>query len=115
MYRDLPNQDLLTECYAALATEPDADTCCKRIFVLIERMRNNVDASRSEEYVILLLNQLMKSTEFSFNIHIINLSQALDDKKYSSALQITRAMIHHEAMLHQIASGAFAQSVPIYN
>ena len=102
------NADAVAECYRALADEVDADTCCKRIRVMIQRMRGNGNRAVSEFHFFTLADELMTETQ-SFGVYIVEMYACVVEGDYETAAQICDAMIQHEAMLHEIAAGRALQ------
>jgi hypothetical protein len=94
----------VAECYLALVDEADADTCCKRIRVVIQRMRGGGDQATHERHFMALANQLVAETK-SFGVYVVEIYTCVMEGDHETAVQICDAMIQHEAMLHEIAAG----------
>lgn len=96
--------DPVTECYRALVDEPDADTCCKRICVIVRRMQQDGSRMPHELHLMTLSKQLMSATK-SFGRHVLELHAYVDDGNYGAALLVGKAMVRHEEMLHGLLAG----------
>ncbi len=64
--------DPVIACYEALASEPMADTCCKRIRVMIQRMQCDKSPGNHELHFITLASQLLSSAS-SFGIYVVEM------------------------------------------
>lgn len=100
----MSSSDAVADCYQALVGEADADTCCKRICVMVRRMQRDNDHGLHELHLMTLANQLMSETR-SFGRYIVELHAHLEESDYAAALRVGEAMVQHEAMLHDIAAG----------
>ena len=96
--------DPVADCYRALVGEIDADTCCKRICVMVRRMQRDNNSASHELHLMTLATQLMNETR-SFGRYIVELHAHVEDGDYAAALRVGEAMVQHEAMLHDIAAG----------
>jgi len=100
--------DPVRACYEALRGEPDADTCCKRICILIRRMQRDGHASGHDDHFMTLANQLVAVTS-SFGPYITEIYACIIEDDFETAIQIGNVMLQHEAMLHKIAFGKVFQ------
>lgn len=98
------SSDPAIECYRSLVDETEADTCCKRICVMIRRMQDDSHCSSHELHFMVLANQLMSETK-TFGVYILELYARILEGNYAAALLIGKAMVQYEAMLHEIAAG----------
>lgn len=96
--------DPVTECYRSLIDEIDADTCCKRICVILNRMQRDGSRMPHELHLMTLSKQLLSSTK-SFGRHILELHAHVDDGNYGAALLVASDMVRHEDMLHSLLDG----------
>ncbi|MCJ2021832.1 hypothetical protein MKK84_31220 [Methylobacterium sp. E-065] len=96
--------DPAVECYRSLIGETEADTCCKRICVIIRRMRDDPSCPSHQLHFMVLANQLMSETK-TFGRYIVEMDARISEGDYITAILIGDAMIKHETMLHQIAAG----------
>lgn len=96
--------DPVTECYRSLVDEVEADTCCKRICVIVSRMHRDSSRMPHELHLMTLSKQLLSSTK-SFGRHVFELHAHIDDGNYGAALLVGKDMVRHEAMLHGLLVG----------
>jgi hypothetical protein len=96
--------DPVIACYEALRGEHDADTCCKRICVMIRRMRQDGHSADHDAHFMTLANQLLSATN-SFGPYIAEIYACILEEDFATAEQIGEVMLQHETMLHEIASG----------
>lgn len=96
--------DPVADCYRALIGEHAADTCCKRICVMIHRMQGDPSCLTHELHFMTLARQLMNETT-TFGRYIVEIDTCIKQGKYTAALLIGEKMVEHEAMLHDIAAG----------
>lgn len=104
----MSGSDPVAECYRALVGETDADTCCKRICVMIRRMRDDPSCLSHELHFMVLASQLMSETT-TYGRYIAELYAHIREGDYAAALLVGRTMIQHETMLHEIAAGKSLQ------
>jgi hypothetical protein len=97
--------DPVTECYRALADESGADTCCKRICVMVSRMKRDGSRMPHELHLMTLSKQLLSTTK-SFGRHVLELHAHVDEGNYGAALLVGQAMVEHETMLHGLLDGS---------
>ena len=98
------NSDAVNECYNSLVGEVEADTCCKRICVMICRMQKDPSCLTHELHFMVLASQLLSNTK-TFGRYIAELDGHIRQGDYAAALRIGEVMVEHEAMLHEIAAG----------
>lgn len=96
--------DPVTACYEALTSEADADTCCKRICVMIRRMQRDGHSTENDSHFMTLANQLLAVTS-SFGPYIAEIYACMLEEDYETAVQIGEVMLQHESMLHEVAAG----------
>jgi hypothetical protein len=96
--------DPVIACYEALKGESDADTCCKRICVMIRRMQRDGLSTDHDSHFMALANQLLTTTN-SFGPYIVEIYACMLEEDYDTAIQIGDVMLQHEAMLHSVAAG----------
>lgn len=94
----------VTACYEALAGEANADTCCKRICIMIRRMQRDGLSTDHDSHFMTLANQLLAQTN-SFGPYIAEIYACMLEEDYDTAVQISEVMLQHETMLHEVASG----------
>lgn len=95
--------DPVTACYEALTSEADADTCCKRMCVIIRRMQQGGHSTELDSHFMTLANQLVAVTS-SFGPYIAEIYACMLEEDYDTAVQIGDVMLQHETMLHEVAS-----------
>jgi hypothetical protein len=100
--------DPIAACYDALRGEDKADTCCKRMCVMIHRMQHGGNFTDHESHFMTLSNQLIEETQ-SFNVYIAEIYACMIRDDFETAALIGEAMVQHEAMLHSVAAGKFLQ------
>lgn len=96
--------DPVTACYEALKSEADADTCCKRMCVMIRRMQRDGLSTEHDSHFMALANQLLATTN-SFGPYITEIYACMLEEDYDTAIQIGDVMLQHEVVLHAVASG----------
>lgn len=96
--------DPVTACYEALRGETDADTCCKRMCVIVRRMQQSGHSTELDSHFMTLANQIFAKTN-SFAPYITEIYACMLEEDYDTAIQIGDVMLQHETMLHEIATG----------
>lgn len=100
----MSDRNQVIECYRTFANELDADTCCKRIRVVIRRMKGEESLLTHELHFMLLATQLMRETK-TYGIYIATIQAYIANGNFDAALLTCDAMVQHETMLHEILVG----------
>ncbi|WP_238232658.1 flagellar biosynthesis repressor FlbT [Methylobacterium thuringiense] len=82
----------------------DADTVCKTIYVLLQRMYRDGNHQAHEDAFLQLANKLMSVTR-TYGTFFLALDDRIQERDYAGALLVGQALLQHEAMLHDIAAG----------
>ncbi|MGU3329582.1 hypothetical protein ACLBXB_21895 [Methylobacterium mesophilicum] len=96
--------DPIAACYESLRGEATADTCCKRMCVMIRRMQRGGNFTDHESHFMTLANQLIAKTQ-SFGVYIVEIYTCMIEDDFETAIQIGEAMVQHEALLLSVAAG----------
>jgi hypothetical protein len=86
-----------------LSSAPEASTICQRIYIILQRIYNSNDHNTHENEIVELANELMSGTK-TYDILFLYLYDSLMNLDYGKALQVGKLLLHHEAVLHDIAS-----------
>lgn len=99
---DYHGDDSMNEIAFTESQQPS--TTCERVYALLQKMYAEGYHQPYEDAMVQLGNQLMAVTR-TFGDYFLALDERIMNRDYGGALQIGRAMVEHEAMLHSIYAG----------
>ncbi|NEU14853.1 hypothetical protein G3T14_22600 [Methylobacterium sp. BTF04] len=95
---------MLDEQKNIIDIDRSADTACGRVFALLQHIHDDSSHAAYEPELTRRAVDLINAAQ-SYAIYFAKIDECVMNLDYNSALKVGQALLQHEAMLHEIATG----------